>query len=175
MPRLLPLSLVLLVLAGPRGAQADEAPRIDRIEIVEWGIYEFDPRARIPAPDSATGRSTLVDNLRLRRATTTIPALVGMNLGVRFRVVGSPAGARARLKFVTRFPSQGLTSPADGRTFAKSDYYSDVFVGETTYRGYSFDRDWEVEAGPWTLELWHDGRKLAEKRFMVTRLLSSAG
>jgi hypothetical protein len=30
-----------------------------------------------------------------------------------------------------------------------------------------------VETGPWTLEVWHAGRKLAEKTFMVTRLVSS--
>jgi hypothetical protein len=168
---LLPLSLVLFVLAAPCDA---EAPRIDRIEIVEWGIFKFEARAEIASPETITGRSILVDNLRLQQTTTTIPALVGMNLGVRFRVVGSPPGARVRLKFVARFPEQGVTHPAKGKTFSNSEYYSDTVVGTTDYRGYSFDHDWEVEAGPWTLELWHEGRKLAEKEFMVTRLVSSA-
>jgi hypothetical protein len=171
MLRLLPLSFVLLVVTAPSRAQAQQ---VDRIEIVEWGIFRNDQEARVPAPDTPTGTRNLVRNVRLQQATTTIPALVGMKFGFRFKVVGSPPGARVSLKVVTRFPSQGVTNPAKRKTFATSEFSSDAIVGEITYRGYSFDQDWEVETGPWTLELWHDGRRLAEKQFMVTRLVSSA-
>ena len=169
MLRLLPLSLLLFVLTA-----AAQAQHVDRIEIVEWGIFRHDREAEIAAPHTPTGSRNVVKNVRLQQTTTTIPALVGMKFGFRFRVVGSPRGAGVDLKFVSRFPGQGLTNPARGKTFSTSEFHSDATVGETTYRGYSFDHDWEVEPGNWILEVWHEGRKLAEKTFMVTRLVSSA-
>src|SRR5262245_57972040 len=171
MPRLLPLFLLLFVLTAATHARAQH---VDRIEIVEWGIFRHDREAEIAAPHTPTGSRNVVKNVRLQQTTTTIPALVGMRFGFRFRVVGSPGGARVDLKFVSRFPSQGLTNPARGKTFSTSEFHSDATIGETTYRGYSFDYDWEVEPGAWTLEVWHEGRKLAEKVFLVTRLISSA-
>ncbi len=171
MLRLLTLSLFLLVLTAAPDARAQQ---VDRVEIVEWGIFQ-DERAGVrAAPLAVTGTTNLVKNVRLQQTTTTIPALVGMKFGFRFQVVGSPPGATVNLKCITRFPSQGVTNPAKDKTFSSSEFHSDAVIGTITYRGYSFDYDWEVEPGPWTLEIWHNGRKLGEKTFMVTRLVSSA-
>ncbi len=171
MPRWLPLSLLVLALTAASHAHAQQ---VERIEIVEWGLFRHDVQAQLDAPESPSGSRKLVDNVRLQQATTTVPALVGMKFGIRFKVVGSPAGARVALKVVFRFPSQGLTNPAKGKTYSVYESFSNAVVGEVTYRGYGFDYDWEVETGPWTLEVWHEDRKLAEKTFMVTRLVSSA-
>jgi Domain of unknown function (DUF3859) len=171
MLRLLPLAFLLLVLTAAAEARAQH---IDRVEIIEWGIFQHDDDAVVAQPHSAVGTMTLVKNVRLLQTTTTIPALVGMKFGVRYRVVGSPQGVNVRLRQVTRFPSQGLTNPARGKTFSESEHYSNAVIGSTTYRGYDLDHDWEVEPGPWTMEIWHEGRKLAEKTFIVTRLVSSA-
>ncbi len=171
MPRLLRFSLLVLVLTAASHAQAQQ---VDRIEIVEWGLYRHDLTGEIPAPESPSGTRNVIDNIRLQQATTTVPALVGMSFGYRFKVVGSAPRQPVRLKYVARFPKQGLTNPAKAKTFAASEFYSEAVVGEIIYRGYSFDHDWEVETGPWTLEIWHEGRKLAEKTFLVTRLVSSA-
>jgi hypothetical protein len=172
MLRLLPLSLLVIVLAAVSHAQAQH---IDRVEIVEWGIFRSDLQGTLAAPGTATGTENLVANVRLQQVTTTVPALVGTEFGLNFKVVGSPPGVGVRLKHVVRFPKQGLTNPANDKTFSMSEFHSVAIVGQTTYRGYSFDQDWEVETGPWTMEIWHEGRKLAEKQFMVTRLVSSAG
>ncbi len=170
MPGLLRLSLLVLALTAASSVQAHE---VERIEITEWGLYRYDRTGEVPAPDSPSGTRNVIDNIRLQQETTTVPALVGMKFGYRFKVVGRDPGALVRLKYVARFPRQGLTNPAKGKTFATSEFYSEAVVGEVTYRGYSFDFDWEVETGPWNLEIWHEGRKLAEKTFLVTRLVSS--
>ncbi len=171
MPRLLTLSLLVLVLTGAPGARASE---IDRVEIVEWGIYRDKRTGVAPAPLSVTGTTNLVTNVRLQQKTTTIPALVGMTFGIEYKVVGARPGSMVRLRCVTRLPQQGLTNPGTGKTFAVSEFETDALVGGTTYMGYSLDFDWEVETGPWTLEIWHGDRKLAAKTFIVTRLVSSA-
>ena len=171
MLRLLTLSLVLLVLTAAPGARADD---VDRVEIVEWGIYRDKRTGVTPAPLAVTGTTNLVTNVRLQQKTTTIPALVGMTFGIEYKVVGAHPGSIVRLRCVTRLPKQGVTNPGTGKTFAVSEFETDAMVGSTTYLGYSFDYDWEVETGPWTLEIWHGDRKLAEKTFLVTRLVSSA-
>jgi hypothetical protein len=171
MPRLPALSFLLLVLTAAPGASAQQ---IDRVEIVEWGIYRDERTGVAPAPLAVTGTTNLVTNVRLQQKTTTIPALVGMTFGIRYQVVGGRPGTMVRLRCVTRLPGQGVTNPRTGKIFAVSEFETDAVVGSTTYLGYSFDYDWEVETGPWTLEIWHDGRKLAEKTFQVTRLVSSA-
>jgi hypothetical protein len=171
MLRLLASSLLLLVLPAAPDARAQQ---VDRVEIVEWGIFQHEQMGVTPAPLAATGKTNLVTNVRIQQVTTTIPALVGMKFGFRFTVVGSPAGALVNLKCITRFPSQGIANPHTGKRFSTSEFHSTAITGVTTYRGYGFDYDWEVEPGPWTLEIWHEGRKLAEKTFMVTRLVSSA-
>jgi hypothetical protein len=171
MSRSLPLAFVLLVLAAVADARAQQ---VERVEIVEWGLFRTDAEGKVAAPRGATGTMTLVSNVRLHQTTTTVPALVGMQFGLRFNIVGSPPGASINLRTVFRLPTQGITNPASGKTYSSTEFDMAASIGESTYRGYSFDHDWEVEAGPWTMEIWHDGRKLAEKTFMVTRLVSSA-
>jgi hypothetical protein len=172
MSRSLPLALVLLVLTAAGDARAQQ---VDRLEIVEWGLFRLDRDGKVPAPRGATGETTLVRNIRLEQATTTVPALLGMKFGLRLKVVGSPPGATVDLRTVFRLPTRGITNPRTGRTYFSTEFDMGATIGDVTYRGYQFDYDWEVEPGPWVLEVWHDGRKLAEKTFMVTRLVSSAG
>lgn len=170
-PRLLALSLLLLALMPAAGARAQQ---VESIEIVEWGIYRADRAGEIPSPSSPSGTSNLATNIHLQQATTTVPALVGITFGLRYKVVGPPPGTAIDLKLVVRFPKQGVTNPAKGKTFSSAEYETSAVVGAVAWEAYTLDYEWEVETGPWTLEIWHDGRKLAEKTFMVTRLVSSA-
>jgi len=170
-PRLLALSLLLFALMPAAGARAQQ---VERVEIVEWGIYRTDNIGTYANPDSPSGTSYLAANIRLQQTTTVIPALVGLTLGFRYEVVGRPPGEKLTLKYVIRFPLQGLTNPDSAKTFFIMETGSLTFVGGIKFEGYTFEHDWEVETGPWTLEIWHGGRKLAEKTFMVTRLVSSA-
>jgi hypothetical protein len=170
--RLLPLFLLLLV-AMP--VDAARAQQIERIEIVEWGLYRADRTGQVPSPSSPSGTSNLSINVRHRETTTTVPALVGITFGLRYEVVGSPSGAAVDLKLVVRFPERGVTDPATGKSFRSAEYEVRTVVGAIGWEAYTLDYEWEVEPGPWTLELWHEGRRLARKTFMVTRLVSSAG
>jgi hypothetical protein len=169
MPRLLPLAFLLVVLTTAARAQ-----QVERVEIVEWGIYRTDNLGRIPSPFAPSGARYIAANIRHRETTTTVPALVGMTFGFRYRAVGTPPGALLELKCVVRFPRQGLTNPATGSTFSSEESESPTVVGGLRFEGYTLEYDWEVETGPWTVELWHGDRKLVEKTFIVTRLVSSA-
>jgi hypothetical protein len=56
------LSLFLMLLL-PIGADAKE-PKIDRIDVFEYGIYTADIDARVAAPDAAAGYRNVVTNVR---------------------------------------------------------------------------------------------------------------
>jgi len=167
--RLLPLAFLVLIPTTDARAQS-----VERIEIVEWGIYRTDNVGDIPSPLSPSGMRYIAANIRHQQTTTTIPALVGLTFGFRYKVVASSPGASLNLKCVIRFPRQGLTNPAKAKTFFIEESDSPAVAEGIRFDGYTLDYDWEVETGPWTVEIWHEGRKLAEKTFIVTRLVSSA-
>ncbi len=73
---------------------------VARIEILEAGIFTVES----------------LGEMRLVEATTNVPARVGVTFGVRYRIVGAEPGTPVALKFITRFPAQGLHNPARNET-----------------------------------------------------------
>ena len=51
----------------------------------------------------------------------------------------------------------------------RSAYQRTKTIGETVYLGYGFEHAWEIVPGTWTYQIWHDGRKLAERSFTVEK------
>ncbi|MDT9702363.1 DUF3859 domain-containing protein, partial [Streptomyces sp. P17] len=92
------------------------------------------------------------------RSTTTIPARQSLRFGLRYVVEGAPAGARVELRLVTVFPEPGLLDPASGVRHYESEYTIRGSIGTQAYREFMFDHTWEIVAGEWIFEFWHDGR-----------------
>jgi hypothetical protein len=161
------LLFLLLLLAVP-GAYA-QAPQIDRIDVVEYGIYTGNTQAMQSAPGTATGTVSTISDIQHAATTRTIPAQQGVRFGFRFVVAGAPAGAIVPLHMVTIFPPPGLTNPATQQLKAQSEYDTTAAIGTTSYKGYNFTNDWEVAPGVWTMQIWYQGRKLAEQSFTVVR------
>jgi hypothetical protein len=42
-------------------------------------------------------------------------------------------------------------------------------IGKESYTDYGSDHDWELAPGTWVIELWCQGRKLAEQGFTVVK------
>jgi hypothetical protein len=66
--------LLIATISHPSRAQT-----VQRIEIVEYGLYSVDVTAKKDDPGSATGERATVANIRHVETTTTIPAR-GLNL-----------------------------------------------------------------------------------------------
>ena len=157
---------IVLALFGLAGAHAQSA-WVDRIEIVERGIYRSEIVKSVDDPNLAAGRINVVADVRLIRPTTDVPAQVGVSFGIRYRIVGPRRGDPVSLKMVTRFPAQGLRNPARSETHYRNDYLASRVVGEETTRTYTFEESWEAIPGTWTFEVWQGDRKLAEQSFNV--------
>jgi uncharacterized protein DUF3859 len=162
------LCSVVLLLAGIFSAHA-QSLKVDRVEVLEFGLYQSDKIRTIDDPKVAAGVITPGTNRKLLETTTTVPGRVGVEFGLRHVLVGQPAGTVAALTYVTRFPPQGVRNPKTGEIFYKNEFPWKDGVGEKKYRTYSFDEDWEIVPGEWALEFWYEGRKLGEQKFTVVK------
>src|SRR5262245_33936567 len=92
----------LLLVVGAMGATA-QSLRIDRVEILETGIYRAKVERREEAPDTVSGALNFLHRVEKVTDTTTIPARVGTRFGLQFRLVGEPEGGTVEIRMVTRF------------------------------------------------------------------------
>lgn len=158
--------LALLLLACAGAAQSQTA-RVDRVDIADYGLYTAEV---IRAERDAQGllRSTS-GNIQHTQSTRTVPAQLGVRFGFRFKVVGAPDGAEVRLREITTFPAGGLRKPGSSQPLTRSERMLTVKIGQTGYNAYKFDDPWELVPGVWTMELWHEGAKVASLAFTVVK------
>ena len=148
------------------GAYA-QTPKIERIDVVDYGIYTADV---ISSQRDAQGiLQSSSENVRHTKTTRTIPAQLGLRFGFRFAVVGAPNGAKVQLRKVTIYPANGLQNPISGKHISRSEATVTTTVGETQYTAYKFDDPWELAIGVWTIEIWYGDRKLTSQTFTVVK------
>jgi len=159
----------MLMLAAVAGGALAQGSKIDRIEIVEVGVYRAETKTIESAPGTATRQRNIVTDTRLVAPATRIEAQIGVHFGMRYRVVGRPSGASVKLTSVTHYPAPGLKNPKAGGIQARGEHPLYATISQINYRGYVFEHDWELIAGVWTFELFDGDRKLASQTFEVVR------
>jgi hypothetical protein len=163
---LLGAGLLATMLFAPGTAHAQQA-KIERVDVMEAGIYSIVREGSAVAPGTAIGvvhdvKETLVEK------TTRIEARLGAHFGFRYLIVGKPKTGTANLKFIGIYP-QGITNPKTGNTTVRSEFSAAKPFGEKLYRGYTLDNDWEIVTGTWTFEIWDGDRKLASQSFELVK------
>jgi len=161
--------LALLLLAAWLGEASAQGGKVDRIEIVETGIYRAETALIEHAPATATGQRNILSDTRLIYSTTSIEAKLGVHFGMRYRVVGRPNQATVKLTSVTQYPGGGLKKPGTETLQTRGEHALFATIGAVNYRGYVFEHDWELVPGAWTFELWDGKRKLASQTFNVVK------
>jgi hypothetical protein len=156
--------LALAVLAAL--STLSPAQFVERVEILEPGIYEAKIVAKNAVPGTVSGTVNTVTRPELVDATTVVPARIGTRFGFRFRVVGND-DAGYTLKLVTIVPGPGLRNPTTGNITVRGEEPLVGKVGLPQYRGFRFDHPWELAIGTWTFEIWDGNRKLASQNFKV--------
>ena len=163
-----PFALLLLV-AAAGDAYAQSSSNVQRVEIVEAGIYRAETSGTEQAPGTATRQRNILSETRLLVPTTQVEAKLGVHFGMRYRVVGTPNLATVKLVSVTQYPVPGLRNPKNDKPQTRGEHSLLATIGQINYRGYVFEHDWEMIAGTWTFELWDGQRKLASQNFTVTK------
>ena len=162
--------LALLLLATVVGdAFAQGSSKVDRIEIVEAGIYRAETASIENAPGTASRQRNILSETKLVTSTTRVEAKLGVHFGMRYRVVGRPNLATVRLVSVTQYPAPGLKNPKGNGIQTRGEHPLFATISQINYRGYVFEHDWELIAGAWTFELWDGNRKLISQTFDVVK------
>jgi hypothetical protein len=148
-------------------AQESSALQVQGVSIVDYGLYTTEALFQGKAEDSASGVRTFVDagGVKLFRETERIPAVLSFSFGVRYIVEGVPQGAEVPITVKVLLP--GIKDPDTGREYFVDEWVSHKKIGDVTYDGYVFEKEWELVPGQWTIQLYHEGNRLAETQFIV--------
>ncbi len=162
------VSIVLaLCLAGIAHAQT---PAIERIDVIDPGIYVSETIQVKKDADTASGEVFYAKSVRLVEKTTTVEAQVGVGFGFKFNVVGQSPNGRAQLTNIIIYPPPGVKNPTTGETTPREVLArSPALNNPEAYAGFSFEHEWEIVTGTWTFEIWDKERKLASQSFQVVR------
>ena len=161
------LSIVLFLFMS--ASAYAQTVQIDRIDMVEYGIYTGTTEKTAVAPGSVSGTYNVVNNRRLAVATRSIPAKQGVRFGFQYVVVGNPTGAAIPIRQVWIYPTPGVRNPTTQQLYPRSEVASNVTVGVPLVMTYTLDNDWEVAPGTWTFQVWYEDRKLAEQTFTLVK------
>lgn len=135
------------------------SPTVSKVELQACGVYERAVERREDDARSASGKRTIVQDHRLVNETTRIPGRVGLHFGCQVVLQGTPADGLATFRAVLRLPPGARRDELSG-----SQAYN---IGELGHVGYTFGSGDALAYGEWTLQIWVDERKLAEKTFVV--------
>ena len=160
-------AFLLMALVVVANIAAAEPVKIERIDVVDSGIYVVETGEATPDADTPTGEITSQISVENIEQTQTIPGRLGLEFGFQYIVVGSPALGDADLQFVHIYPDEGLKAPDRPEPLLQSAYQRTKKIGETVYLGYGFENEWEIVPGMWIFQIWHDGKKLAEQSFTI--------
>jgi len=145
-----------------------KAASVDRVDIVDKGVFEIRPGEVTDVRDAPGGKVTAAAGETLVESTDQFRGRLGLEFGFRYVLLGFPEGEAVQLDLVITFPPPGISDPAQGAPIFQVRVSREKRIGGTHYFGYGFEHDWEIVPGVWTLTIERGGTKLAEESFMVT-------
>jgi hypothetical protein len=154
------ITLIFFGLMFPMNAMAMDTYGAD---VVDYGIYETDFIKFETAPDTDLGKIEMVSEMQLLSQTELIPGQMGTEFGIRYIVNGDQDGKEVDI-LVRVLHSLKVNKKDVSKV---NEWVTTKKIGRTSYDGWEFKSDSELIHGNWTIQLYHQGLKLAEKRFYV--------
>jgi len=121
----------------------EPAPPPQTLEIVDFGIY---------------------DGNTLALQTDSVPKKLGTTFGFRF-MAKAPEGGQASIKIITTSP--GMINPARKEVEFKTETTDTIQVGPQYNCLFTFEQEWEMVSGDWTLEVVAEDGSTVKKIFQV--------
>lgn len=116
------------------------------------------------------GGYTLENNSRYLRTRKfvdekdTVPGTLGTAFGFIFTVRGDD-----QFSLTARYLHPPMANALTREIITTHEIPLSVRPRETQALSWVFTKEWEIAPGPWTLQLWDGDKKLAEKKFTVTK------
>jgi hypothetical protein len=143
------------------------ATTVSNFEVVEYGLVTAKEKKWKKTEDENFGRTHIIKNINIEEQTINVPAKIGTRFGMRYLVQGEPKGRSITVQYVGLHPE--LSNPRTGKTFSSYKYEKKVKIGETNYMGFTFDHDWELKEGKWTLQVLYQDKIMAEQTFIISK------
>lgn len=171
MKKIVALFTVLISAALVRGqtpspASSTPAVRVDRIEIVEKGLYRVESLKQVEDPKVLSGHRIVSAKEEHLKDAETIPAVSGTQFGFRYVAIGEPNGAKVPTRIVAHYPKGGRQNPNNGKIALKDEFPQTATIGGGP-SFFFFNMKWGIVPGVWTIEVWCQDRKLAEQKFTL--------
>lgn len=136
------------------------------VQLLEFGTFKkLASHDDVRAPGAIAGARHAVSKVELLECTTNIPARVGTSFGFRVMMPGKPSGNVVPCTAKCLHPR--LTDPSSGHSSEVEEWDTSGLAGEEGYTGYTFDNDWELVPGPWTIQVFVNSKLMIEKIFNV--------
>ena len=148
------LIIILFAVCWPLASMAIE---VDNIKIIDFGLYKTTVAGWQEAPETQRGEIQLVGQRELVKRTKMIPGNDGTEFGIRYVVNGQDDGSLVDL-LVRVFHSEMQAS---------DEWVTARQIGTPSFEGWKFDDNSQIVPGKLTIQLFHEGTKLAEKSFTV--------
>lgn len=177
MKRTLLLALIALLaiagLAAPAYAKAKapakqaEAPqpKVTAAKVLEFGVYTSTVEKRENSPTIADGIKDRAKDFKLVRKSTLVDASLGIGIGMKYVLRGTPKGAAVNIDVVVRHPR--MVNPDTGEAMTESSASFERVIGTPEYAVWSFDTPEGLVPGEYVIELALEGKVLASKVFRV--------
>jgi HEAT repeat protein len=162
------------------------APVTTGIKVIEYGLFTAEPLSEKPLTtfdiDGAGVHN--ITAVKLSKKGDKIAASLLGKFGIRYKVLGSPPHTEVELTVKVLPPGANENGPQKPTSSFGSllngengkwpnhpnfDTQWRVLkrIGETTYDGFVFEKDWQLVPGKWAIQIFHEEKLLGEKIFEV--------
>jgi hypothetical protein len=161
---------LFLIWTLPLSLLAQEEVRVIGAKVTEVGIYQA--QVLTDQTNAAGVKLQGLDEFKLLKSTTNVPARIGIRFGFRYEILGTPTNAPITLTMVGKHPP--MKNATTGKIEIRETYSLRSWIGKT-YTSNSLDEKSDLVPGQWTFEVWHQGKKLCEQSFLVVAEDKSVG
>ena len=156
-------TVIGFAILGLRSSINAEAVDGYSVEVIDYGIYETEFMKYKTAPDTYGGKIEQVSTKNLLRRTDQVPAKKGTKFGIRYILDGAEQG-----KDVKVLVKVVHSATVNDHVMSKSnEWFTTKKIGKISFDGWKLNTASEVILGNWTIQIYHEGIKLAEKSFQV--------
>jgi len=146
----------------PFSLLGQEGVHVTGAKVTEVGIYQA--QVLTGETNAAGVKLQGLDEFKLLKSTTNVPARIGIRFGFRYEILGTPTNAPITLTMVGKHPP--IKNSTTGKIETKETYSLRSWIGRT-YTSNSLDGESDLVRGLGTLEVWHEEKKLCEQSFLV--------
>jgi len=148
------LMIILYVVGWPMASMATE---VDSIKIIDFGLYKTTFAGWQEAVHTQRGKIRIIGQRELVKRTKMIPGSEGTEFGIRYEVNGQEEGGEVDL----------LVRVSHSEMQTSDEWVAARQIGTPSFEGWKFDNESQIVPGKLTIQLFHQGTKLAEKSFTI--------